>query len=59
MQILLEDGLREITSHDSTVSKGQEEPADRQRDLSNCQLPVRNILGTEEGGRLLTGHFGD
>lgn len=32
MQILLEDGLREITSHDSTVSKGQEEPDDRQRD---------------------------
>lgn len=27
--------------------------------LSNCQLPVRNILATEEGGRLLTGDFGD
>lgn len=26
--------------------------------LSDCQLPARDILATEEGGRLLTGHLG-
>lgn len=31
VQVLLQDGLGEIASHGSTVSKGQEEPDDLQR----------------------------
>lgn len=46
VQMLLEDGLGELASHGSTAAKGQEEPDD-------CQVPIRDILGMEEGGRLL------
>lgn len=51
VQMLLEDGLGEPASHGSTAAKGQEEPDYLSGGLSNCLLPIRDILAMEEGGR--------
>lgn len=58
IQMLLEDSLGLFVSHGCTVVRDRRSLMTFGGLLSDCQLPGRDILATEEGGRLLTGHLG-